>query len=111
MPLTQRPLRMQGCQEVLAHHAGVCRACLWGEPAASCSSFLQSPQQSAHVASRCCLQMFVSLCRAEDCLCAVQVVINLNYVIPNIYILAVPCSWQSPIISTLLCPFSCWIAT
>ena len=30
--------------------------------------------------------------------CGLQWVNNANYVIPNIYLLAVPCSWQSPII-------------
>ncbi len=34
----------------------------------------------------------------DDC-CDLQWVNNANYVIPNLYLLVVPCSWQSPIIS------------
>lgn len=36
---------------------------------------------------------------ANGC-CDLQWVNNANYVIPNVYLLAVPCSWQSPIVST-----------
>ena len=31
-----------------------------------------------------------------------QVVNNVNFVIPNIYLLAVPCSWEAPIIGALV---------
>ncbi len=36
--------------------------------------------------------------RRDGC-CDLQWVNNANYVIPNFYLLVVPCSWQSPIIS------------
>ena len=45
-------------------------------------------------------------------LCGMQWVNNVNYVVPNIYLLVVPCSYQKPIIGMLpafsrLCKRSC----
>ena len=34
-------------------------------------------------------------------LCAMQFVNNVSFVIPNIYLIAVPCSWEAPIIGAL----------
>ena len=39
--------------------------------------------------------------RNEQSALVLQVIVNINFVVPNLYLLAVPCSWQSHIIRML----------